>query len=310
MKKSLLPFVAIAVVLLTATGIAAPLNKAQVSADAKWVFHVDFEAFAASQIGRLAKAELLSQHQAKINAMKELLGSDLTADIYNLTLFGPNADEANAVALIAGKFNRQKLLALLALNAAYGESAHNGQTLYHWQDDKRGKDQVGAFASDNLIVISQTEDGTKAALDVLAAKGTCLANSQNAPLWTLTEGTQGAFVVVAAEGLSELTANNEHAAVLQNSRMMAFIADEAEGSLRLFVQLEANSVEAAQQVEQVARGMLAFAMLQQQKHPELTPFIQACNLARTNARLAFEFRYPSADLFALLKKHTPKNIVQ
>lgn len=306
MKKTLLPLMALAAVLLSATGAAAPLNKALVPADAKWVFHADFEAFIAGQLGQLVKAEALRQHQPQVDAMKALLGCDLTADIHSLTVFGPDADETNAAALIAGKFDRQKLLALLALNPAYAESAHNGQTVYHWLDEKRDKEQVGAFAADNLIVISQTENAVTAALDVLAAKGACLANSQTAPLWAMTEGTQGAFVVIAADTLSELTLNNGHAAVLQNSRSMAIVADEVEGSLRLAVHLEANTVEAAIQVEQVARGMLAFAMLQQEKHPELTPLIQACNLVRTDDRLAFEFRYPSADLFALIKTHAPK----
>lgn len=305
MKKFLLPLVAAAAVLLPATGFSAPLNKTQVSATAKWVFHVDFEAFHASQIGQLVKQEVKAQHQAKLDAMKQLLGSDLTADINGLTVFGPDANEANATALIYGTFNREKLLGLLVLNSAYAESTYGDQKLYHWQDDHHGKNQVGAFAANNLIIISQTEGSVKAALDVLAGQGVSLAANKGTPLYSLTEGTQGAFVVAAANGLSELTQDKNHAAILQNSKMIATFADETEGNLRLFVQLEANNAEAAQQVEQVARGMLAFASLQQQKHPELTPLIGACNLARTESQIKFEFRYPSEKLFELIKTFTP-----
>ena len=259
-------------------------------------------------MGQLLKAEIQKEHQAKIDGLKELLGSDLTADIYGLTVFGSDSDEANATALIHGRFDRQKLLALLALNSAYSESTHGDKTLYHWIDDKRGKDQVGAFAAENLIVISQREGVVKTALDIMGGKGESLAVNKNASLYALTEGTQGAIAVAAAEGLSELAKDNEHAAILHNSKMMIMIADEAQTQMRLFVQLEANSVEAAQQVEQIARGMLAFASLQQEKHPEIAPLLKACSLSRTDASLSFEFRYVSADLFALMKRFAPKEI--
>jgi hypothetical protein len=74
----------------------------------------------------------------------------------------------------------------------------------------------------------------------------------------------------------------------------------------MFMQLEANNTQAAQQVEQVARGMLAFAALQQQKKPELAPLIGACNLSRTDSQIKFEFCYPSTKLFELLKSFTPR----
>jgi hypothetical protein len=87
--------------------------------------------------------------------------------------------------------------------------------------------------------------------------------------------------------------------------MMIMIADEAQTQMRLFVQLEANSVEAAQQVEQISRGMLSFASLSR-KTPEIAPLLKACSLSRTDASLSFEFRYVSADLLALMKRFAPK----
>lgn len=305
MKTNLLPLAAVVIVVMSAIGVAGPLNKTQVSAGAQWVFHADLETFSTSQMGQLVLGEVARHHQAKVNALKQLLGTDLMADLYGFTVFGPDGNEANAVAIIHGKFDRSKLLALLALNPAYAESAYGATTLYHWQEEMRGKKQVGTFAADDLIVIGQTEATVKTALDVLDGRGTSLAANRTGALWGLTEGLDGAILSVAAVGLSELTGDNEHAAVLKNSRMLAIIADEAEGDMQLFVQLEANSVEAAQQVEQVARGMLAFASLQVQNQPALLPLIQACHLTRTDAQIALSFRYSSAALFGLAKSHVP-----
>lgn len=294
--------------LVSAGLFAAPLNLAAVPADAKWAFHVDFESFSASQFGQLVTAEILRQHQPKVDALKQLLGSDLTHDIHSLTVFGPDADEANAVALIQGQFDREKLLSLLVINPAYRESEYEGAALYHWKDEQRGKDQVGTFAAENLIVISQSAERVRTMLDVLAGQKASLAAQSDSALGALLEGTEGVFVAAAATDLSSLTGGHDHAAVLQNSRMMSVIVNEIEGDMCAFVQLEAKHVEAARQVEQVVRGMLAFAALQVQHLPELAPLVQACGVTRTDSSLAFEFRYPSAKLFALMRQHAPKEI--
>ncbi len=310
MRTNGLLCVMVAGFLLSAVGFAGPLNKAQVPAGSQWVFHADYQAFTSSEMGQLVRQEIALHHQAKIDALKQLLGTDLLNDIYGLTVFGPDGNEANATVLIHGRFDRDKLLALLALNPAYGESLYGSSKLYHWQEEMRGKNQVGTFAADDLIVISQTEEAIQGVLDVLAGQGKSLAADRSASLGNLTEGIDGAFVAVAAVGLSELAGDNEQAAVLKNSRMLAILADESEGQMRLSVQLETNNAEAAQQVEQIARGMLAFASLQMQNKPELLSLLQGCSLTRTDAQIAFSFRYPSAALFALVKSFAPVPPVQ
>jgi hypothetical protein len=289
--------------IVSAPLFAAPLNTAAVPADSKWVFHADFEAFYSSQLGQLLLRDVREEHQAKLDALKELLGSDLTRDLHSLTLFGPDDNEANAVAMVQGQFDRQKLLALLTLNPAYRESRYNDFTLYHWKDEKRDKNQVGVFAADNLILITQEEQALTAALEVLAGQRASLAKQPDLPLAALLQGTQGAVIAAAATDLSSLAKGNEHAAVLLNSQLISLVINEIEGNLCVFIQIDAKDVEAAQQIEQVARGLLAFAALQAQQNPDMASLVGACSLTRTNSGLTFEFRYPSAQLYALIKQH-------
>jgi hypothetical protein len=305
MKKSVLPLLAAVIAVLAAPAWCAPLEKSHVPADAKWIAHVDFEAFWAGGIGQWAAAEFGPQVQPKLDAMRRLLGSDLSRDIRGLTLFGPDSVEQNAVALIYGKFDRQRLLDLLAGNEAYAESQHGKQMIYQWRDDFRKKEQSGAFAADNLIVISQSKSGVASVLDVMGKQAAPLAEDRAARLWSLTEGTQGAFMIAAADDVASLAKGQEHATILQNSKMLTFIADEKDGQTRLFLLLEANDIEAAQQVEMFARGMLAFAMLKQKDHPELAPVIMAATLTRNDERLSFDFSYPTANLLTLFEKFKP-----
>lgn len=104
---------------LTISGSAAPLNKDYLGADTRWVLHLDLEAFKKSRLGTWILTDVQSQHSEKIKALEELLGFNLLADINHITLFGPDSREQNAVLLIEGRFNPQKITALLALNKDY-----------------------------------------------------------------------------------------------------------------------------------------------------------------------------------------------
>jgi hypothetical protein len=281
--------------------MCGPLNQRQIPASAKWVLHLDAEALGQTVFGRLVYGAVRTQHQNKLDAITLFLGSDPTTDIYGLTLYGPDSNEANAVALIHGRFDREKLLSLLALNPDYAESAHGETTLYHWQEKMRGKPQTGTFAAVDLIVISQSQDAVKAALDVLAGQSQPLAEDAGSSLAILTEWADGAFIAAAADGLSDLAAGNEHAAVLKNSQMMSIVADEVDGQMRLFVHLEGKSDQAAQQIEQVARGMLAFAALKVQHDQELSALFEAIQLTRAERQIVMSFEYPSAELYEFAK---------
>lgn len=287
--------------LLASAVYAAPLDKQAVAADAKWVVHINLDAFRDSRIGSLVLDEVHAEHQQQIDAFKELFGLDLTRDLFSVTLYGSDADEENAVALFRGRFDQQKLTSLLKLNPTYTTSEYNGRTLHLWTDENSKKQQAGAFAGDNLIAISQTPEAVKSALDVLADKNASLDAAPLDPLYSLTETAVDPIILLAADSLSELTENQEHAAVLQNSTMLAFLAGEQEGDVTVHIDLTAQTTEAATQIEQIARGMIAFASLQAPNNPALGKILAALSLVRSENTLNLNFRYPAADLFDLCK---------
>lgn len=291
-----------ALTVLTAVcgAFAGPLEHKQIPAGSAWLAHFDFESFRSSQLGQLVINEINLKHQEQIDNLQGLLGSNLLTDIDSLTLYGSDADEKNAVSLIEGRFDKQKLLAFLKLNPAYSEVAHERFTLYKWFDDKRQKEQIGTFADDNRIVIAQTQPVLETAINVLAGKEPSLADRAKLPLFSLSQAPKEAFIVAAAEGLSQL-AGQEHAAILQNSNFLIFITSEQDGVLKVHLQLESETEESAVQIEQVVRGMLAFATLQMKEQPELQKIIQSGVISRNARNLQFNFLAPSADLFQLMK---------
>lgn len=283
---------------------AAPLNKNHILADSKWICHVDLEAFRATQLGKLVQDDIRQNWQTKIDSLNELFGSDITRDVHSVTLFGSKPGEEDAVVMIYGKFNQNKLTALLALNSSYQKSQYNGAALHHWTDDRDHKNRVGAFAQDNLIVISQTESKVTSVLDILSGKASSLAAQQANPLVPLTEVPQNTFVLAAAVGLDELTQDDKNAAILQNSRLMAFIGTEEQGNVITRLRLETQDAQAAEQIETALRGILAFITLSQKENPDIAALIGACTISRQQSILNVQFQYPSQALMDIIKGFT------
>lgn len=305
MKKiHLLPLAVIA--FITAVGFAGSLNTAQVPSSSKWVFHVDFDALRAGTFGQLALAEIQTEHQEKLDAARQLFGTDLTKDMNSVTLHGPDKDQTHAAAVFQGKFDQDKLLSLLILNDAYSKSDYDGYTLHHWIDDKQKKDQVGVFAREDTIVIAQSAETVAVALDAINGKTDTLASQPDSSLAQLCQKQENAILTAAATDLSELTKNDQHAAVLKNSKLLAVLVSEDSGNMKLKTRLEADTVESATQIETVLRGMIAFGALSAAENPDAAKLIQAITLTRIDETLELSAQYPSVDLFDLIKNH--KNI--
>ena len=289
---------------VAASSFALPINRAHIPATASWLVHIDFDAVRDSEMGALIAQEITRQHQKQIEGLTTLLGTDLMEDLHGATLYGPNASEEEAVLLAYAKYDKEKLLALLGMSQGYAEDNHKGTTLYHWVDEKRQRDQVGAFAADGMIVISQTQDAVTTVLDLLAGEqGRSLASDADNPLAGLCQLPDSVMVIAVADGLMELTQQNEHAAILQNSKMAAAIMSEKDGTMKLNVDLVAESAEAATKIEQVVLGMQAFLNLTQKQNPEVAPLLGATTLQRVENQLKLTFQYPSARLFEIIKKH-------
>ena len=300
MKKMTLMLLC-AVLMFSGSAWAAPLNQTHVPVEAKWLVHADFDAFGQSEMWRLVSREIDEEGQRKIDAITNLFGVDLTRDIYGVTIYGTDSNEKNAVAIIYGRFDKEKLLSLLALNDEYAESEYNGQKLYHWLDKKDNKQKVGIFAADDVIVISQGVQSVRNMVDLQAGKSDSLSGRKDAPLGALVETPDNAIVVMAADGLSELHENSHHAAIFQNSKTMVAVIAEDGGDMSIRVDLVTETEDAATQIERMLAGIKAFVELKHADDPEIVSLFQAFNLERDENQLLLTFRYPSAKIFEIIK---------
>ncbi|MHC4264991.1 MAG: hypothetical protein ACYSUK_03560, partial [Planctomycetota bacterium] len=257
---------------LSGSIFAAPLNHMHIPAEAKWIIHADFEAFKNTQMWQLMSQNISAENQEKIDAITYIFGSDPTKDIYGVTLYGENSEEENAVVMIYGRFDKEKLLTLLAQNEAYAETEYNGHKLYHWFDEDDNKMKVGMFAADDLIITSQSQDSVQAAADLLVGKTDSLVGNQDAQLAKLLEVSEDdAFMVMV--GIEEIPTDDfleDEIEILENSGRFTVSARENNDDIYLDIGLTTETVDVAIKIEKVLEGIKAFLQL---KHSQETEFM-------------------------------------
>ncbi|MCF7973247.1 MAG: hypothetical protein K9N55_05500 [Phycisphaerae bacterium] len=287
---------------LAVTAWAAPLDLREVNGSARWVIHLDAQAFWASQFGtQLMRIVDSNELQVKLEALKTLSGSDLTTDIHSITLFGPDGDERHVVAMARGHFNAKKLVSILVLTPGYQKKLYGTTEVHQWHQGEGGKTQVMAFASDNQLVMSQSQATLEKALDVLAGRADSVQGTGR--FKAMKRVPDRALVVACAEDLSEITQGKAHAAMLQRSSMLAFMVGEKEGFLNTTLQLETESAAAADQIEAMGRGILAMIQFQKDKLPQITSLIGACRLSSEDKTVEFAFRYPLEKLMPIIQSN-------
>ncbi|MCP4455194.1 MAG: hypothetical protein GY809_27350 [Planctomycetes bacterium] len=284
---------------------AGPLEPGDVGRSARWVIHLDSQALWTSQLGgEIRKIADSHDIQAKLGAIKTLFGTDLTADIHSVTLYGPDGNDVQAVALVKGRMDRPKLVSMAVLTDRYEKITQGDSVIHRWGDGGEKKTQYMGFASDDKLVMSQSHSAVEMALEVLDGKADSVQGTERFNSIKHVPGK--AFVVVCAEELSDLTKGQANAEMLQRSSVLTVIVGENDAFVNATLWLETESREAAVQIETMGRGILAMMQFNDAKFAKLKPLVAACSLASHDTRVEFSFRYPIDKLMAMIEPHILK----
>ena len=142
MKKTL------ALLLLTAPLAslqAAKINPAHIPAKAKWLLHMDIDAFKETTLGKHVMAEANEKGLQKMKALQDMFGIDLENDIHGATAFG-NGKKDNGVLIIHAKANQKKLMNFVVLNDTYEKTSHGKHDIHSLEDEKRNQGGATSFA--------------------------------------------------------------------------------------------------------------------------------------------------------------------
>lgn len=249
----------VAVLALTGTAQAEPLNHQHVSADAGWLGHVDFDAVRESTVARHLVRRHMEHHpqtDAHLKMLQGLTGMNLLTDLHGLTFYGRQVGNHSGVVILHAKMNKTLLQGWAERIPRRETSAHGDHAIQSWTGEHRGHKHTLASAwhgQDRLVLASGVDD-LRAALDVIDGKSDSVG--ADAPLaGNIPSGTT---VLLRAVGISSIPCK---APLVQQTESFRFVVGEHNGESFYRWRLVMNNAETAGELKEVVEGFRAVLSL-------------------------------------------------
>jgi len=300
----------IAVLLLAASAFGGSLQKNEVSRDANWIVHADYESFSKSKIGKLIRAELAVQGiEDKLKSFRIVYSFHPIDDVHDVTVYGQGQDKEKAVVLIEGQFDPEKLIAMVRMNAKHREIPYGDVMLHRWlhEERKKGKRETqmvyGCVLEGRLVAMSAGLDAVKQAVDVL--KGSA-ENAAGRSFDFEDQANEGVFFQAMATDVGEMVDQEQRAVVLRQTDKLGLIIGEEEGKVYCSLGLSAKTAEVAQNVNRMLGGMIGLAALVGEDQPKLAEFAKRLKPSCKGNKVQLRFESDSESLFDFLKEQWKK----
>ena len=308
MKRTLPLALATGLILCGASLNAAPLQRSQVSADAKWLLHLDVEALRKTQLG----ASLMKSVVAEAGEdLKEDANLDLPAIIQNtrsILAYGTDyksGKDGKGVLIWEGSKEIEQIASAFLVQQAEATKAGAGNVKLV----RKGTQPTYAFGDDMHVmvrpggglILGRSMEQIDLATKVLESKSPSLQGTSTFSEYTMQPGNF--FFLAYAEGFNKDAEVPPQASVLKLTDGGRLALGEADGKVRLQLTLKAQSTEVTQQIQQVVQGLLAIATLTQGGAPELQELIRGTQVNVQDRRVTVELTIPIDAALKQIDKH-------
>ncbi len=300
--------VAFASLLASAPALAGDFQPKRVAADARWLAFVNVEGILKSELGKFVTehgGELgLEFGEGDMEEIEAEFGINPLEDLRSVTVYGEGNPEENmnVVAVLETTAAIDEAIAKLSGAAAdqKGDKAKGDDDDDDDDDDEKGDittidlngqkvhvisdgDQTtylqvrpGATSADRVVIVSLNREWMAKGMDVLDGKAASLASADKpAVKFKPADGTL-AFAVCSDLSWIEMDDDEDEAAsaIIKGSKGVEAAYGESGGDLFIHLQLDTGSKEDAQNLSDIARGLVAMARLAGGKEPELKPLME------------------------------------
>ena len=294
--KTLFSMVALA--MSVAAVQAAKIDKANISNDAKFVVHLDLDAFRASKIG-ITLLEKIRKDEGgeKLNALAELIGFDPLSAIHGATMFG-NGEEDNGILVVKHKADNTKLLAFMKLDEYYRKTEHGKHEIHGAGDRGDGKRGYISFVNATTAVLAASRELAAEGIDLVNGKG---ATVKQIPASLVSAGkkAKNAFLVAYAN-VEDLKEHIDNETVNQMAKRVAFVMGESDEKFILSISVDALDADAAENMENMVNGLIGFARLNQDENPEVKDILKGLKVTRNEENVSVHFSVGVNKLFELI----------
>ncbi len=275
------------------TTTAAPLSKAQIPADSKWVMHLDMTQFAASQTCRILTSGQsdAKPFQSLLTRYRNLLGVDPLKDISSLTFFGNEVTGSRGAALITGSLNTKQIIKQFSSYPQYSTKKNGQLTVQSWQDKATGKPLWASFYNSRQLILASDEFSLLNSAWVLNGEKPNLANSKTASL-PFPPVQAGSFLTAVTKGYSGTSPTQ--AMILRNTQSANMQLSENSGMVDGAILLNADSPETAVQIQQVLNGLMVAAGFTDTDSP-LAKLVELSTISRNGNVMSLKIHCPASE---------------
>ena len=269
---------------------AGPFEKSAVAGDAKWVLHLDFDAFKKSRFGAFITDDLLRPRLESNEGLRELNLSFKLDNISSFTAYGPAFEKDGDGVLVVkttadAKTDLDKLVALSALSDSSITLAHAEPfPLYHM------KDVFVATGIPNTLLVAKSKDQIESARAVLNDRSKSLAATT--AFAELPAEPSGFFFIGMAQGFNQDTQVPPEAQVLKETSAGRLVLGENGDEISANLVLRGKNAEAATKIQQVIQGLIALVSMTKAENKELVAAVNGTKITSENQNVIVQLNYP------------------
>jgi len=303
LMKHLLP--TLALLMGAAVSVAAgPVQRNQVSADAKWMLHLDADAFRSTVLGGQFMTDVLDRKSAK--AKEDLkAGLDFELDwrqIHSITAYGnqhsQHGDPKGILVIQTDMLVQPALERAIAKNIPnlrVERVEYSPAPLYQLNGDP-----WVAFQPGGLVILSKARESVEKALAVLSGERANLTSTASFEGYPAAPFTF--FMLGVAEGLGQDANLPPNAAVLKKAEGGRLVIGEKGDRLAVNLDVKTASPDVAQQIQQVLQGLLALGALSADQKPDLAALVQGASVTQNGAMVSVGVELPVAKVLNKIKE--------
>jgi hypothetical protein len=240
------------------------LQTSLVPQNAKWFVHIDIAKISKMQIKKYFTDKYDTDIEREILGIEKTADIDFFEDITAVTAIGFGDDRNEPVIAFSGNINKDHLLSLLKKEEVPDEIQYNKYVIYNWDGD-----EFGVFVNDRLVLISENRQGIESVLDSFSGKEANISStSLRSHLDKLSADT---FFLAAADDILGMIGDEDDdfgSMLLKKTKQAFFTATERKDRLNLKLTLEADSLETAKNMLEMANGLRAFLAMNDEIDPE------------------------------------------
>ena len=301
--------IALGAVFLALTTLAGPLDKALVASDAKWVVHLDIEAFRASKLGGHIVTDIL---QPKLEASPLGKKSNLSINLTNLsslTAYGPTFEKDGEGILIlkTSADVKKDLDTLVGMASLSGDDEkmitmeqHAPFAIYKLKDNMLFTPMVGG-----TLVAAKSRQQLERAREIVSGKGETLAKTD--AFKTFPDVPKGFFFLGMAQGLNDEVKIPAQAQVLREADGGRLVIGENERNIFVNLVFRGKSEESTTKIQQVMQGIVALVSMSQQ-NKEVTELANSAKISGEGKNVSVTLQFPTVNAIERVDKHLKVNL--